>query len=214
METQSGSPKSDEAFAVNVQTQASYRSGEELWKLLDYSTGKRIKGHWRNVPKMVELFTRANERHSFNMSPDEVQRLAQYLHDVNRPAPGTIDEYLSLWPIPIDFSAATPSDRQIAALLDLDRVIRGTDLLAGPVHWGTTSSVMSGGVPVQTKAVRLIEYFDGRKQSIIPLYQRPYSWKEKEWEILWDDIRGCHRSDGKLDPHFMGAELAPGKRLS
>jgi hypothetical protein len=25
---------------------------------------------------------------------------------------------------------------------------------------------------VQTKAVRLIEYFDGRKQSIIPLYQR------------------------------------------
>ncbi len=205
METQSGSPKSDEAFAVNVQTQASYRSGEELWKLLDYSTGKRIKGHWRNVPKMVELFTRANERHSFNMSPDEVQRLAQYLHDVNRPAPGTIDEYLSLWPIPIDFSAATPSDRQIAALLDLDRVIRGTDLLAGPVHWGTTSSVMSGGVPVQTKAVRLIEYFDGRKQSIIPLYQRPYSWKEKEWEILWDDIRGCHRSDGKLDPHFMGA---------
>jgi uncharacterized protein with ParB-like and HNH nuclease domain len=58
---------------------------------------------------------------------------------------------------------------------------------------------------VQTKAVRLIEYFDGRKQSIIPLYQRPYSWKEKEWETLWDDICGCHRPDGKLDPHFMGA---------
>jgi hypothetical protein len=58
---------------------------------------------------------------------------------------------------------------------------------------------------VQTKAVRLIEYFDGRKQSIIPLYQRPYSWKEKEWETLWQDILGCHRSDGKLDPHFMGA---------
>jgi len=58
---------------------------------------------------------------------------------------------------------------------------------------------------VQTKAVRLIEYFDGRKQSIIPLYQRPYSWREKEWETLWEDILGCHRSDGKLDPHFMGA---------
>jgi uncharacterized protein with ParB-like and HNH nuclease domain len=58
---------------------------------------------------------------------------------------------------------------------------------------------------VQTKAVRLIEYFDGRKQSIIPLYQRPYSWREKEWEILWQDILGCHRPDGTLDPHFMGA---------
>lgn len=60
-------------------------------------------------------------------------------------------------------------------------------------------------IPVQTNAVRLIEYFDGRKQSIIPLYQRPYSWEKPNWETLWQDILDCHRSDGKLDPHFMGA---------
>lgn len=58
---------------------------------------------------------------------------------------------------------------------------------------------------MQTNAVRLIEYFDGRKQSIIPLYQRPYSWEKPNWETLWQDILDCHRSDGKLDPHFMGA---------
>jgi uncharacterized protein with ParB-like and HNH nuclease domain len=58
---------------------------------------------------------------------------------------------------------------------------------------------------VQTNAVRLIEYFDGRKQSIIPLYQRPYSWEKGNWETLWQDILDCHLSDGKLDPHFMGA---------
>lgn len=58
---------------------------------------------------------------------------------------------------------------------------------------------------MQTNAVRLIEYFDGRKQSIIPLYQRPYSWERPNWETLWQDIIDCHRSNGKLDPHFMGA---------
>jgi uncharacterized protein with ParB-like and HNH nuclease domain len=58
---------------------------------------------------------------------------------------------------------------------------------------------------VQTSPVRLIEYFDGRKQSVIPLYQRPYSWQKANWDTLWQDILDCHSADGKLDPHFMGA---------
>lgn len=205
MENEAISIQSQQAATANMAAALPFRSGEELWRLVDYTTGKRIKGHWRDVPKMVDLFIGANKRHSFGMSPDEIQRLAQYIHDQNRPQPGTVDEYLALWPFPIDSTSANPSPDQVAALRELDQVIRETAALASPVHCGTASSMLSRGVPVQTKAVRLIEYFDGRKQSIIPLYQRPYSWKEKEWEILWDDIRGCHRPDGKLDPHFMGA---------
>jgi uncharacterized protein with ParB-like and HNH nuclease domain len=58
---------------------------------------------------------------------------------------------------------------------------------------------------VQTSPVRLIEYFDGRKQSVIPLYQRPYSWEKQNWDTLWQDILACYADGGKLDTHFMGA---------
>lgn len=58
---------------------------------------------------------------------------------------------------------------------------------------------------MQTSPVRLIEYFDGRKQSVIPLYQRPYSWQKPNWDTLWQDILDCHNGSTKLDPHFMGA---------
>jgi uncharacterized protein with ParB-like and HNH nuclease domain len=60
-------------------------------------------------------------------------------------------------------------------------------------------------VQVQTSPVRLIEYFDGRKQSVIPLYQRPYSWQKPNWDTLWQDILDCQNGSAKLDPHFMGA---------
>jgi uncharacterized protein with ParB-like and HNH nuclease domain len=59
---------------------------------------------------------------------------------------------------------------------------------------------------LQTSPVRLIDYFDGRKQSVIPLFQRPYTWQQKpNWETLWQDILDCFGSEGKLEPHFMGA---------
>ena len=58
---------------------------------------------------------------------------------------------------------------------------------------------------MQTSPVRLIEYFDGRKQSVIPLYQRPYSWEKQNWDTLWQDILACYADGGKLDTHFMGA---------
>jgi uncharacterized protein with ParB-like and HNH nuclease domain len=58
---------------------------------------------------------------------------------------------------------------------------------------------------LQTSAIRLIEYFDGRKQSVIPLFQRPYTWDNEQWKTLWNDILACRSSDEKLSPHFMGA---------
>ncbi len=33
-------------------------------------------------------------------------------------------------------------------------------------------------------------FFDGSKKSfVIPVYQRAYSWKEKEWQIFLDDLK-------------------------
>ncbi len=58
---------------------------------------------------------------------------------------------------------------------------------------------------MQTSPVRLIDYFDGRKQSVIPLFQRPYSWQKANWDTLWQDIQDCYASGSKLEPHFMGA---------
>jgi len=60
-----------------------YRSGLKLWDQLDYRTGKRIKGYWRQVPKMARLLTLANERKSLGMSTDEIDRLAKHIHDHN-----------------------------------------------------------------------------------------------------------------------------------
>jgi len=57
---------------------------------------------------------------------------------------------------------------------------------------------------MQTSPVRLIDYFDGTKQSVIPLFQRKYSWTKKLWDRLWDDLIEL-AEDGPRHPHFMGA---------
>lgn len=52
--------------------------------------------------------------------------------------------------------------------------------------------------------VRLIQYLDGMKQNVIPLFQRPYTWEKDKWQNLWDDIFELYnRVDEKS--HFMGA---------
>jgi uncharacterized protein with ParB-like and HNH nuclease domain len=52
--------------------------------------------------------------------------------------------------------------------------------------------------------VRLIQYLDGMKQNVIPLFQRPYTWEKDKWQNLWDDILEIY--DGNEDKsHFMGA---------
>ncbi len=53
----------------------------------------------------------------------------------------------------------------------------------------------------------IISYFSGFKQNLIPLFQRPYSWREKQWRTLWEDVVSFSGAAG-LGPkstHFMGA---------
>ena len=53
----------------------------------------------------------------------------------------------------------------------------------------------------------IINYFNGFKQTVVPLFQRPYTWREREWRTLWDDIVAFYGRE-TADPrstHFMGA---------
>ena len=51
---------------------------------------------------------------------------------------------------------------------------------------------------------QIIQFFNGFKQSVIPLFQRPYEWKETNWKTFWDDA--LQRSEASTDAsHFMGA---------
>lgn len=42
---------------------------------------------------------------------------------------------------------------------------------------------------MQAAPYPIAEYFNGEKQSVIPLFQRPYRWEEVNWETLWNDVK-------------------------
>lgn len=45
---------------------------------------------------------------------------------------------------------------------------------------------------------------EGTKQYVVPLFQRPYSWNKKEWDVLWDDLVWlCENNEPKS--HFIGS---------
>src|SRR5271166_2529287 len=51
---------------------------------------------------------------------------------------------------------------------------------------------------------RIIQYFNGEKQNVVPLFQRPYSWKKANWQTLWDDLL-VQYDVADNSTHFMGA---------
>lgn len=53
-------------------------------------------------------------------------------------------------------------------------------------------------------ATRLLELLKKSSQFVIPIYQRTYSWTEKECRQLWDDILRTG-GDNQLSLHFMGS---------
>ncbi|MBC7448128.1 MAG: DUF262 domain-containing protein, partial [Hymenobacteraceae bacterium] len=49
--------------------------------------------------------------------------------------------------------------------------------------------------------------FEGEKQFFIPLFQRQYSWKSKQWRDLWLDLLALHELT-QTEPerkHFIGS---------
>ncbi|KWT78128.1 DUF262 domain-containing protein [Candidatus Magnetominusculus xianensis] len=57
---------------------------------------------------------------------------------------------------------------------------------------------------MQAKETKLQDILEGTKQYVIPLFQRTYSWTNKEWEILWKDlIELCEAENPRT--HFIGS---------
>ena len=57
---------------------------------------------------------------------------------------------------------------------------------------------------MQAKETKLQDIIEGTRQYVIPLFQRTYSWTNKEWEILWKDlIELCEAENPRT--HFIGS---------
>lgn len=61
---------------------------------------------------------------------------------------------------------------------------------------------------MEANPVRVIQYFDGTKQSVIPLFQRPYTWDQTKWSTLWQDLLAQYDLGGNDTTHFMGAVVS------
>ncbi|HWZ43707.1 MAG TPA: DUF262 domain-containing protein [Candidatus Saccharimonadales bacterium] len=61
---------------------------------------------------------------------------------------------------------------------------------------------------MEANPVRVIQYFDGTKQNIVPLFQRPYTWEKSHWTNLWDDILPQYDLGAVDSTHFMGAVVS------
>jgi uncharacterized protein with ParB-like and HNH nuclease domain len=57
---------------------------------------------------------------------------------------------------------------------------------------------------MKASETRLQPIIEGTKQYVVPLFQRPYSWTKKEWEILWNDIVELSET-GDNRSHFIGS---------
>jgi uncharacterized protein with ParB-like and HNH nuclease domain len=58
--------------------------------------------------------------------------------------------------------------------------------------------------PMQASETKLQQIIEGTKQYLVPLFQRAYSWKKSEWQVLWDDLVELCTTDNPR-PHFMGS---------
>src|SRR5438270_2026912 len=51
---------------------------------------------------------------------------------------------------------------------------------------------------------KLLDFLKKSPQFVIPIYQRTYSWTEKECRQLWDDIVRTG-ADDRISVHFVGS---------
>jgi uncharacterized protein with ParB-like and HNH nuclease domain/predicted transport protein len=57
---------------------------------------------------------------------------------------------------------------------------------------------------VKATEAKLLEFLKKAAQFVIPIYQRTYSWGEKECQQLWDDIIRAGKNE-KVPAHFVGS---------
>jgi uncharacterized protein with ParB-like and HNH nuclease domain len=57
---------------------------------------------------------------------------------------------------------------------------------------------------MKASETRLQPIFEGTKQYVVPLFQRPYSWTKKEWDILFADLQEIASLE-EPRAHFLGS---------
>ena len=57
---------------------------------------------------------------------------------------------------------------------------------------------------MHTKKVTLSDILSSQRQHIIPVFQRSYSWTQKNWSELWSDIQALIIERDKSPEHFLG----------
>ena len=66
---------------------------------------------------------------------------------------------------------------------------------------------------MEAAEAKIHKVLEGTKQFQVPHYQRPYSWREREWRVLWDDLVELAAEDD-AKPHFLGSIVtAPGRAV-
>ena len=64
---------------------------------------------------------------------------------------------------------------------------------------------LSGGnCNMKATEAKLLDFLRKSPQFVIPIYQRTYSWTEKECQQLWDDILRTGSNDD-ISAHFVGS---------
>ena len=61
---------------------------------------------------------------------------------------------------------------------------------------------------MDAKPTELLAYFEGKKQNVVPLFQRAYSWVRKDWDAFWHDVVECLETDDLGARHFLGAVVS------
>jgi Protein of unknown function DUF262/Protein of unknown function (DUF1524)/Domain of unknown function (DUF4268) len=57
---------------------------------------------------------------------------------------------------------------------------------------------------MEAAEAKVQKVLQGDKQFLVPHFQRPYSWREREWRVLWDDLAELV-GDADAKPHFLGS---------
>jgi hypothetical protein len=57
---------------------------------------------------------------------------------------------------------------------------------------------------MKAEEMRLGLLLEGRKQFVVPYFQRVYSWRSQQWNTLWDDIQELYEL-GAGHTHFLGS---------
>lgn len=57
---------------------------------------------------------------------------------------------------------------------------------------------------MKAKEANFLQFIQGAKQFVIPIYQRTYSWDSKQCSQLWDDIARV-ATDEQIPSHFIGS---------